>query len=165
MPRISTNRKLAAFLDLIAASEGTSTATHTRDDGYDIIVDGVDGQHAFSDYSAHPFSNGRPPIKVKNAPKLLYSTASGRYQITLHTWQTLTMNSSRGTFSPRDQDVAAVQMLAECHAIDFINASKIACAIKAASETWTRFKADEHSQGGRALDWLLETYTKLLSAN
>ena len=50
--------KLKAFLDLIAYSEGTSTSSVTKNDGYDVIVTGVDGPSIFTDYSDHPFANG-----------------------------------------------------------------------------------------------------------
>ena len=43
MARIAIVASVAAFLDLIALSEGTSKAPNTHDDGYDIIVNGIDG--------------------------------------------------------------------------------------------------------------------------
>ena len=164
MPRLALVKPVAAFLDLIAHSEGTSTSKNTRDDGYDIIVSGVDGPHTFSDYSAHPFAAGRAPIIVRAAPALLKSTASGRYQITLPTWRSLCELNTLGTFSPENQDLAAMDLLRQCHAYELITASKIAAAIEACCETWASFPGNSYGQGGRSLAWLLESYATLLAA-
>ena len=48
------DKKLKAFFDLIAFSEGTSTSPYTKNDGYDIIVDGLNSPHIFEDYRGHP---------------------------------------------------------------------------------------------------------------
>src|SRR4051794_39787289 len=53
---------LVRFLNLIAFAEGTSTSPYTQNDGYDVIVNGMDGHHEFTDYSEHPFAVGRPGI-------------------------------------------------------------------------------------------------------
>ena len=77
MARLALVKPVAAFLDLIAQSEGTSTSKATHDDGYDIIVSGVNGHNSFADYSAHPFAAGRPAIVVRTAPTLLESRPAG----------------------------------------------------------------------------------------
>src|SRR5579863_9314951 len=77
---------LVTFLDTIAYSEGTSTSPHSQNDGYDVIVTGVDGHHEFNDYSDHPFANGEPPIVIRNSTPPLMSTASGRYQLLARYW-------------------------------------------------------------------------------
>jgi len=163
MPRLALVKPVAAFLDLIAHSEGTSTSKNTRDDGYDIIVSGVDGPHTFSDYSAHPFAAGRPPIVVRKSPTLLESTASGRYQITLPTWKSITERWTSTLFSPQAQDAAALQLLKECGALTHIDSGNIAAAIEAACETWASFPGNSYGQGGRSLAWLLESYATLLA--
>ncbi|ENB4964857.1 lysozyme, partial [Escherichia coli] len=48
------NKNVKAFLDALAWTEGTSTSRYTKNDGYDIIVDGIDSPHTFTDYSTHP---------------------------------------------------------------------------------------------------------------
>ena len=121
MARLALVKPVAAFLDLIAQSEGTSTSKATHDDGYDIIVSGINGHNSFSDYSAHPFAAGRAPIIVHPAPALIESTASGRYQIILPTWKHIAAARGLGTFSPQNQDVAALELLSECHALDLIH--------------------------------------------
>ena len=67
MATIGGDRRITAFLDLIAASEGTSSSPVTKSDGYDIIVSGTEGHNRFNDFSAHPFAGGRQPILVRAA--------------------------------------------------------------------------------------------------
>jgi muramidase (phage lysozyme) len=164
MATLALNKPIAAFLDLIALSEGTKHNPNTHDDGYDIIVSGVNGPNSFTDYSAHPFAAGRPPIVVTTKPKLLESTASGRYQITLPTWKSITERWTSSVFSPKAQDVAALQLLKECGALTHINSGNITAAIEAACETWASFPGNSYGQGGRTLAWLLQTYATLLAA-
>jgi muramidase (phage lysozyme) len=183
---LKLDKPVAAFLDLIAASEGTSTNPLTRADGYDIIVTGVDGPHLFTDFSVHPFSLGRPPILVRAGKDATYSsiitgtagkpiqltpavaevrsTASGRYQLILPTWAALCQKCGSRTFSAANQDLAAIQLLLGCGAYDELLAGHISTAIDKACETWASFPGNPYQQGGRSLDWLLTTYEKCLEA-
>lgn len=66
MPVINTHQNIAAFLDMLAVSEGTANHPLTKNRGYDVIVTGLDGKpEIFTDYSDHPFAHGRP-AKVFN---------------------------------------------------------------------------------------------------
>jgi muramidase (phage lysozyme) len=183
---LKLDKPVAAFLDLIAASEGTSTNPLTRADGYDIIVTGVDGPHLFTDFSVHPFSLGRPPILVRAGKDATYSsinagttgkpiqltpavaevrsTASGRYQLILPTWEALCQKGRSRTFSAASQDLAAIQLLTGCGACYELLAGHISTAIDKACETWASFPGNPYQQGGRSLDWLLTTYDRCLQA-
>lgn len=185
MPRISTSPQLAAFLDLIAQSEGTSNSPVSTDNGYDIIVSGIDGEHTFHDYSCHPFSTGRQPIIVRGsmpavpahtnpldpgkqipaapAREALLSTASGRYQITLPTWKYLSKRQIMRTFSPQNQDLGALIILDECGATRLIAAGKIEAAVTAASGAWASFPGNEYAQGGHNMEWCIAVYTNHLT--
>ncbi len=186
MATLKWEKRLAAFLDLIAASEGTSSAPNTRADGYDIIVSGIDGPHRFDDFSHHPFSLGRKPIVVRaGKPSLaeahalhnaglpaisvepespLYSTASGRYQLILPTWEELSKKYGMSTFSPANQDLAAVHILDECHATECILALEIELAIDKACEVWASFPGNLYHQGGRPIQWMLTHWQMYLGA-
>ena len=186
MATLKVDKPIAAFLDLIAASEGTGTAALTRADGYDVIVSGVDGPHLFTDFSCHPFSLGRPPFLVRAGKDATYSsimagttgkpiqltpavaevrsTASGRYQLILPTWEALCQKYGSRTFSPQNQDIAAIQLLAECKAYDELLAGHIAAAIDKACEIWASFPGNPYQQGGKSLDWLLTNFGKCLQA-
>ena len=67
-----------AFLDLIAWSEGTSTSPVTQNQGYDVIVTGVDGPAVFTDYSDHPFADGRAPVVVRRTLRTARQTMCSR---------------------------------------------------------------------------------------
>ena len=163
MTRIICPDQVAAFLNLIAISEGTSTSLQTQNDGYDVIVSGIDGAHTFTDYSAHPFAAGREPIVVRKGPPPLDSTASGRYQITLPTWQYLTEVRQLTNFTPQSQDLAALALLGECHALSAIIVGHIADAIDRASTTWASFPGNSYGQGEHTLEWLLGKYALQLT--
>lgn len=48
MPVINTHQNIAAFLDMLAVSEGTANHPLTKNRGYDVIVTGLDGKQAES---------------------------------------------------------------------------------------------------------------------
>ncbi|MGL4824514.1 MAG: hypothetical protein ACRC2W_16385 [Plesiomonas shigelloides] len=57
MARINEHPNILAFLDMLAWAEGTSTHPHTKDDGYDVIVNGDDGDprpNIMTSYVRHP---------------------------------------------------------------------------------------------------------------
>ena len=186
MATINAPKPVKAFLDLIAASEGTSSHPDTRADGYDVIVSGIDGHHTFTDFATHPFALGRAPIlvraaqlaeyepcdgtstaaprEVKPAVPALHSTASGRYQLILPTWLSLTKEYGMGTFSPANQDLAAVHILDECHATELILALEIEAAIEKACDVWASFPGNLYHQGGRPISWLLTHWQMYLGA-
>jgi muramidase (phage lysozyme) len=130
---MSSNRQ--AFLDMLAFSEGTSTSTATRRDGYDVIVTGVDGkQEIFTDFSAHPFAGGRPS-KVINS-KGLTSNASGRYQFMLKDWAHYKALLHLADFGPVSQDLWAMQLIRERSALPLIDGGNFDAAVKAVSNLW-----------------------------
>ena len=149
---------LVRFLDLIAFSEGTSTSPNTQNDGYDVIVGGVDGHHEFSDFSDHPFSNGRPAIVIRNGPPPLLSTAAGRYQLLARFWTPYRNLLGLTDFGPVSQDKVALQQIRERHAIPDILAGNIEAAIEKCSNIWASFPGNEFGQGGKSMAALLDYY-------
>ena len=186
MATLKCAKPLAAFLNLIAASEGTSSHPLTRADGYDVIVSGTDGHHVFTDFATHPFALGRAPILVRaaqpeqvktlpvgsdsNPPIVapavpaLHSTASGRYQLILPTWAEISALMHLGTFSAQNQDAAALRILDECHATELILALEIEAAIEKACDVWASFPGNLYHQGGRPIQWLLTHWQMYLGA-
>jgi len=144
---ISAN--LNAFLDMLAVSEGTSTHPLTKDDGYDVIVSGIENvpygvvrtTEVFTDYTKHPFIN-RPAKRINN--KGLFSSASGRYQFMFkdyeHYTKLLKLDNLKlwpnGPFSPEAQDARAIQLIRERHAIPMIEAGEFRKAVMAVSNLW-----------------------------
>jgi muramidase (phage lysozyme) len=147
--------KLKAFLDLIAWSEGTITG---RDDGYGVIVTGVDGPSFFVNYSDHPFANGRPPVIWRTNP-IETSTASGRYQLELEWWTPYKTLLHLPDFSPASQDAVALQQMRERHAIAAILAGDIQEAIMDCSNIWASFPGNGYKEaGGKTMEELLAQY-------
>lgn len=55
-------QSMAAFLDMLAWSEGTSTSPATKCDGYDVIVTGIDKKpEIFTDFSVHKAAGKSAP--------------------------------------------------------------------------------------------------------
>ena len=126
-----------AFLDMIARSEGTSSDVNhsTRRDGFDVIVTGSDGKsEIFTDFSTHPFANGRAP-KVINSHGLT-SSASGRYQFLRTNWAHYRDLLRLPDFSPASQDKWALQLIRECRALPMIEAGQFAQAVAACAHLW-----------------------------
>ena len=152
---------LVRVLDLIAFSEGTSPSAHTQNDGYDVIVSGVDGHHEFNDYSDHPFAGGRPAIVIRNGPPQLSSTASGRYQLLARFWPVYKKQLGLSDFGPVAQDRVALQQIRERQAIADILAGNIQSAIEKCSNIWASFPGNDYGQGGRSMTALLDRYQNL----
>lgn len=151
---------LQSFLDLIAYSEGTATSPITQNDGYDVIVTGVDGPEVFTDYSDHPFAT-RPAKVVRRVP-LLESTAAGRYQLLYRYWLVYKIQLGLADYSPASQDAVALQQIKERGAIDLVLAGNIQGAIEACSNIWASFPGNSYGQaGGRSMGELLDKYQTL----
>lgn len=183
MQIIEVNAKQKQFLDLIALCEGTSSSPITRACGYDVIVTGVNGPSCFTDFSRHPFSKGEPLIEVVRPVKSqyenvsfktnstskqsvaarpgLFSSASGRYQILLGTWNRLACTYGYPDFCPVCQDYAALRLIDEHHAMQAVLTGEVEFAVKALCFVWASLPGNLYRQGGRTIEWILEQY-KLL---
>lgn len=147
---------LQHFLNLIAWSEGTSTSPITKNDGYDVIVTGIDGPSIFTDYTDHPFAKGGKVQWRANPPS--YSTAAGRYQLLARYWNIYRMQLHLSDYSPTSQDAVAVQQIKERRATDAILAGDIATAIQLCSNIWASFPGNTYGQGNHDLAALLAHY-------
>jgi muramidase (phage lysozyme) len=155
---------LAKFLSLLGFSEGTTTSSITQNDGYDVIVSGVDGPETFTDYSDHPFAHGRPSKLIRpeeNGRPAIYSSASGRYQIELWIWRAYKPKLGLQDFSPASQDAVAAQLIGECHAIQPILAGDIEKAIELCNSRWASLPGNTDGQGGKSMDDLLDQWTAI----
>ncbi|MCV5349584.1 lysozyme, partial [Escherichia coli] len=60
MPVINTHQNIAAFLDMLAVSEGTANHPLKKNRGYDVIVTGLDGKAGIlSECSEDGLGDGR----------------------------------------------------------------------------------------------------------
>ena len=115
-----THPNVAAFLKAIAAAEGGG-----YDFKYGALKGRSDDRWRFTDMSTHP----GPGIDGR-------STAAGMYQITRPTWQHHGAKLGLRDFSPRTQDLIAVEILRSLGLIDLIKAGEIAAAMPRAARTW-----------------------------
>ncbi|QNK65775.1 glycoside hydrolase family protein [Variovorax sp. PAMC26660] len=152
---MTSNR--TAFLDMLGVSEGTSTSPATRNKGYDVIVTGVDGKpETFTDYSTHPFANGRPS-KVINS-KGLTSNASGRYQFMLKDWAHYKSLLHLVDFGPASQDLWALQLIRERGALPLIDAGSFDLAVARVRNLWASLPGAGYGQFENSLDKLRAAY-------
>lgn len=185
MATLKTDPPITAALDLVAWSEGTYPNPLTKANGYDVIVSGVDGPNLFTDFSVHPFSQGRKPIIVQPARSVEYgpnpdnptgppiitryatapllSTASGRYQIVLLTWEELSKAIGLGTFAPAAQDSAALELMTRVGATALFRAGQLAEAFAVISNTWASFPGNLYGQPKHTVDELTAQYARLLA--
>ena len=145
--------KLKAFLDLIAWSEGTIKGL---DGGYGVIVSGIDGPHTFTDYSTHPFANGRPPIVINH--RGLLSTASGRYQQLLHNWTIYKVRLRLLDFGHDAQDAMALQLMKERGAVELLDNDQVTDAVVACSSAWASLPGNNYGQPTRSMEDLVAQY-------
>ena len=114
------NPNVGAFLKAIAEAEGG---------GYDFKYGAVKGKKKdpwrFSDYSTHP----GPGIGGR-------TTAAGMYQITVDTWRQHGGKMGLVDFSPKTQDLIAVEIIRSVGVIDKIKVGDIASAMSPVARKW-----------------------------
>ena len=156
MPRITAQaaggQNVLAYLDMLGWSEGTANSKYTQDDGYDVIVGGINSPNIFTDYSAHP------DVLVTVNSAGLKSTAAGRYQLLYRYWIAYSASLNLPDFSPVSQDRIAIQQITEQHALADIQAGNIASAIGKCSNIWASLPGNSYKQGGHSVDDLIAQY-------
>jgi muramidase (phage lysozyme) len=163
MPRITEaqagGRNVLAFLDLLAWSELGDNYLSRSDDGYNVIVTGVDGKlELFSDYSVHPFAGGRKSKVFSKSGQT--SNASGRYQFMLKDYAHYRDLLKLPDFGPVSQDRWAIQLIKERKALDDIKAGRIEAAALKCKNIWASLPGAGYGQREHQLADLLAQYTK-----
>lgn len=136
------NRK--AFLDMIAVSEGTA---HLGDRGYNVIV----GGSTFDSYATHP-------NKLVKLSAKLSSTAAGRYQLLYRYWEAYRLRLNLKDFSPESQDRIALQQIAECRAMNDIDAGRFDAAVAKVARIWASLPGAGYGQHENKLADLRKAY-------
>ncbi|AML58200.1 Phage lysin [Serratia rubidaea] len=157
MARIVTTPNINAYLDTLRFSEIGATLLARSDDGYNVIVTGVDGKaETFSSYRDHPFAGGRPG-KVFNS-RGQRSTASGGYQFLIRDWDHYRIALKLPDFGPESQDRWAIQLIRERGALADINAGRIELALKKCRNIWASLPGAGYGQPEHKLETLLKKY-------
>lgn len=140
---------IAAFLDMLAVSEGTDIPSqHSRDRGYDVIV----GGQLFNDYRDHP------RVLVSLPRYGIKSSAAGRYQFLRSTWDDLRARLGLPDFGPVSQDRAAVALLKQCGAYELIRLGRFDAGVNAARRIWASLPGAGYGQKEHALETLRVAY-------
>lgn len=155
-------RNVLAMLDTIAWSELKDRILKESNDGYNVIVMGADMKlELFTDYSTHPFANGRKAKLIRAATatrKALYSSASGRYQFLVTHWEHYRKQLNLPDFGPMSQDVWALQLIKEQRAMDDIKKGKIVEAFKKCKNIWASLPGAGYGQHENNVDELVAYY-------
>ena len=142
---MNANRR--AFLDMLAASEGTAGK---GDNGYNVIVGGT----LFNGYSDHP------RILV-DLPKLgIKSSAAGRYQLLARYFDAYKKQLKLPDFSPQSQDIIALQQIKEQKALDDVDAGNLAAAVDKCKNIWASLPCAGYKQREHNLVFLQDAYVK-----
>ncbi|WP_341959155.1 glycoside hydrolase family 104 protein [Pseudomonas sp. RC10] len=156
MARISEKaaggRNVLAFLDMLSFSEGTVTSRFTRDDGYDVIVGGLNSPNTFTSYADHP------GVLVTVNSKGLKSSAAGRYQLLQRWWPPYKKLLALKDFSPVNQDLVAIQQIRERGALHDVMVGNIAEAISKVSNIWASLPGAGYGQHEHKLEDLIARY-------
>lgn len=142
------NHNIQAFLDMIAASEGTSSIA-ASDDGYNVLVGGALFHNNYADH---------PRILVKPPKIPVASTAAGRYQILSRYWDHYKDLLHLDDFSPAAQDTFAINYLQECKAINDIEAGHFEDAVRKCSSRWASLPGANYGQHEHRLEFLRAVY-------
>ena len=145
-PNLDPN--LAAFLDMIAHSEGTAGK---GDDGYNVLV----GGELFESYEDHP----RKSVWISKLG--VYSTAAGRYQLLSRYFDAYKKQFLKNIhdFSPMAQDWIAMQQIRERKAIPDIIAGRFDDAVKKVANIWASLPGAGYGQHENKIERLRLAYT------
>lgn len=141
---------LDAFLTMIACSEGTEPI---GDHGYNCLVTSTpQNPKLFDSYADHP----RRSLEIRPG---LYSSAAGRYQILARFYDAYKTQLKLPDFSPRSQDLIAIQMIRECDALIEVMAGDIADAVAKCASRWASLPGNDYGQHQNALADLRQAFT------
>ena len=150
-----SNPNVEPFLHVIRNGE-----TSQDENAYSTIYGG--GQ--FQSFADHP--RQRIPL-----PGGSYTTAAGAYQITESTWNGLVRQYGFEDFSPENQDLAAIALIAGRRALDEVKAGNVAAAVAKLAKEWTSLAIPKRQQeaqavfehfGGSTVEPLLDTPAPLI---
>lgn len=149
---LAGSKNALAFLDMLAWSEGTSTSKYTRNDGYDVIVAGLNSPNTFTSYADHP------GVLVTVNTKGLKSTAAGRYQLLKRYWPHYRDLLKLPDFGPVSQDRVTLRQILERGALADVHAGRIETAISKCRNIWASLPGAGYGQHERKLDDLIAHY-------
>ena len=147
----SIHPNMAAFLDMIAWSEGTDHPKQaSADRGYDVMVGGKN----FTSYADHPrVLVDLPRLKIK-------STAAGRYQLLSRYFDAYRKTLNLSDFSPQSQDLIAIRQIHERRAVGLIEEGKFVEAVMRCKNIWASLPGAGYGQHEHKIENLLAAYQR-----
>lgn len=140
-----------AFEHMVACCEGTDGP-----DGYRMLF----GGKLFDSYADHP-RIGRPFTNSEGVTQ--FSTAAGRYQINVPTWDTDIQPALHlPDFGPESQDRAALYLMTISGALDYIHAGQLQAAIDRCGGRWASLPSSRYPQPRRTYQFCVQAF---LAAN
>ncbi|CAG9173020.1 glycoside hydrolase family 104 protein [Cupriavidus respiraculi] len=146
-------QNMAAFLDMLGFSEGTTTVAGS-DDGYNVNV----GGELFAGYDRHP----RRAVLTRWG----LSDAAGRYQIMAaipgkirtDTWDWASRACKVFDFSPASQDKVAAYLVTRRGALPDLLEGRFAAAVEKCRKEWASLPGAGYGQREHRLELLREKY-------
>lgn len=136
---------VTAFLRVIREGESSQ-----NDSAYTVMFG---GDH-FTSFANHP--RKRNTRIMRGRP--LTSTAAGAFQFIARTWDEMARAYGLVDFSPPNQDLAAVGLIARRGALDDVIAGRITDAIRKCGREWASLPGSSYGQPTQALAHALEVY-------
>lgn len=140
------NPYIIAGLDTIAKSEGVKY-------GYNTLY----GNTQFKGLDKHP--------NIRVTKWGITSTASGRYQFLYRTWIDIAKKLNLESFSPKNQDIAALYLLDQKGAIDDLLRGEVLKSFYKARKIWASLPAAGYGQGERSTAQILKWFNESVKNN
>lgn len=161
-PTFTNDANRAAFLSMIAACEGTDKAG-----GYACLYGSTPASpKTFSSFADHPRI-----VSHITATDTRWTSAAGRYQFMavspipgggstrVDTWDRLKAKLNLPDFSPASQDRAAIELVAECGALEDVDAGRVLEAARKCRRVWASLPgANYEGQGMRSPSFVVAAY-------
>lgn len=145
LERYAAMPSVRIMLDTISRTEGTYGGKNS----YAVYGGKVTNQ--LPNLAAHPGSSGAWNFRW-NDGRVDKSTAAGRYQMIAPTWERLAKQYGFTDFSERNQDLAAIALMAERGALKDIVNQDYQAAMQKLGRTWASLPSSKAAQAKRSQD-------------
>ncbi|MEQ1105214.1 glycoside hydrolase family 24 protein [Acinetobacter ursingii] len=136
--KLLSSPNVQKMLDLIANAEGV-------EHGYNTLF----GNEKFSNFSSHPNISKQ---FTQTDGKKNNTTAAGRYQFLKSTWDGVAKKLGLEDFSPKNQDIAAVALLAQNGSLSDVLKGDFQSAVKKSGTTWASLPSSPYAQPKKTWD-------------
>lgn len=135
------NPNVRAFLDLLAAAEGTEQHGYATAFGGDVLPSLADHPRQRKSFTQ---TDGK-----KNE-----TTAAGRYQFLERTWDDVAGKLGLTDFGAEAQDLAAVELLRRAGALEPVLAGDFDTAVQKSGKTWASLPSSPYAQPKRSAEFI-----------